>query len=325
MTPAVSVIIPFRRGGPQLDECLAHLEFQTFAEFEVILVPDDPAAFAGARVHVMPSGPALPNRKRQIGSAAGSAPIVAFIDDDAYPDPGWLAAALPHFADPNVVAVGGPAVTPPDDPPRARASGAIYAARIVTATTRRRYVPETACDVDALPSCNLLIRRDAFLRDVEASAGYWPGEDILVCLLATQHGERIVYDPAVLVYHHRRNVFAAHLRQVWNYGRFRGFFIRRYARTQRNLAYAAPAVFALAHAALPAALSRPRLRAPVLVLAGAYAALAGWSAWHEARNARANPWLVAAGIYLTHLTYGCASVAGWLFGVPSRENEKRPA
>lgn len=308
----VAVVIACRTRTPYLDECLAHLARQTYRDFEVIVVPDEPLVLDRPGVRTVPSGRVLPNRKRQIGTAASEAAIVAFIDDDAFPDPGWLAAAVPHFADPAVVACGGPAVTPDDDPPLLRASGAIFASVLVTAGTRRRYVPEPACDVDALPSCNLLVRREAFLRDVDATARYWPGEDILTCLFATSGGERIVYDPAVLVFHHRRAIFGPHLRQVWSYGRFRGFFVRRFARAPRHAAYLVPAAFVLAHAALPTAMGQRRSRGPALLAIGAYAALVAWSARREGRAARANPWLVGLGIYLTHLTYGAAFIAGLL-------------
>ena len=317
MSTRVSVIIPFRTRTPRLDECLAHLERQTFRDFDIYLVPDEPLRIEVSCAHVIPSGPALPNRKRQIAAQAASAAIVAFIDDDAYPDADWLANAVPHFAAADVVAAGGPAITPADDSPRRRASGAIFAAPIVSSATRLRYVPEARRDIDILPSCNLLIRRDAFLRDVDASVAYWPGEDTLVCLFATRDGRRIVYDPAVLVYHHRR-AFAAHLRQVWSYGRFRGFFLRRFG-SPRSAAYLAPAAFVLAHAGLLAAIRRPRLRGPALAAAGAYAALVAWSVIREGRAAPANPWLVGAGIYLSHLVYGWASIVGWLAGVPERK------
>ena len=226
VTPRVSVIIPFKQAGAYLDECLAHLERQTYRDFDVYLVPDEPFARAGPE-HIIASGPVLPNRKRQLAAEASTAEIVAFIDDDAYAAPDWLASAVRHFDDPNVVASGGPAVTPPDDAPRQRASGAVFAAAIVTATTRHRYVAEAQRDVDALASCNLLVRRDAFLRDAEASVRYWPGEDILLCMFAARDGARIVYDPAALVFHHLRTVFSAHLLQVWSYGRFRGYILRR--------------------------------------------------------------------------------------------------
>jgi hypothetical protein len=210
------------------------------------------------------------------------------------------------------VAAGGPAVTPPGDSPRQRASGAIFSAEIVTATTRHRYVPEPQREVDGLPSCNLLVRRAAFLRDAEGSVRYWPGEDILLCMFAARDGARIVYDPTALVYHHRRAVFAPHLQQVWNYGRFRGHFLHRLSTTRSDAVYAVPAAFVIAHAGLLAALTQPRLRVPALLAATGYTALVARSAIRAARAERANPWLVAAGIYLTHFTYGAGTIAGWL-------------
>jgi GT2 family glycosyltransferase len=306
-----------------LAECLAHLERQTYRDFDVYLVPDEPFASNGERENIVASGSVLPNRKRQVAAEATTAEILAFIDDDAYPDPDWLANAVRHFADPNVVAAGGPAITPPHDSPRQRASGAIFSAELVTATTRHRYVAETLRDVDSLASCNLLVRRDAFLRDAEASVRFWPGEDILLCMFAARDGARIVYDPAALVYHHRRAVFAAHLHQVWTYGRFRGFFLRRLSTSKHDRIYAVPAAFVLAHAAIAAALLRPRTRMPAAVAAGTYAALVASSALRTAQSERANPWLVAIGIYLTHLTYGAGTIVGWLRGDHSRAERRK--
>jgi GT2 family glycosyltransferase len=319
----VAVIIPFRTFTPFLAECLEHLKRQTYRDFDIYLVPDDPISLDGDRLHIIPSGSKLPNRKRQIAAEVTTAEILAFIDDDAYPDPEWLANAVRHFADPNVVVAGGPAVTPPDDSPQQRASGAIFSAELVTATTRHRYVAERQRDVDGLPSCNLLVRRDAFLRDAEASVRYWPGEDILLCMFASRDGARIVYDPAALVYHHRRPVFGAHLRQVWSYGRFRGFFLRRLSTSQHDGVYAIPAVFVLAHAGVLVALTRPRLRAPAYLAVGTYVALAGWSALRAARAERANPWAVLTGIYLTHVTYGAGTIVGWLRGDHSRAERRK--
>jgi GT2 family glycosyltransferase len=319
----VSVIIPFRAASSYLRECLAHLGRQTYRDFDIYLVPDEAQKLDHASVHLIASGPVLPNRKRQLAAETTSAEILAFIDDDAYPDPEWLANAVRHFADPDVVVAGGPGITAPADSSRQRASGAIFSAGLVTASTRHRYAPEPRRDVDGLPSCNLLVRRDAFLRDAEASVRYWPGEDILLCMFASRDGARIVYDPAALVYHHRRAVFAGHLRQVWAYGRFRGFFLRRLSVSRNDAIYAVPAVFVLGHAALLAVPVRPRLRVPVLLAAIAYGAAVAWSALRAARTERANPWLVVAGIYLTHVTYGLGTIVGWLRGDHSRAERKK--
>jgi glycosyltransferase involved in cell wall biosynthesis len=314
-TPHVSVVIPLRTEGPLLRECLAHLARQTYRNFDIYVVPDAPLTLGDARVRIIPSGSVLPNRKRQIAAEASTSEILAFIDDDAYPDPNWLANAVRHFADPNVVGAGGPAITATDDEPRKRASGAIFSSGLVTATTRHRYVAEAQRDVEALASCNLLVRRAAFLRDAEASVRYWPGEDILLCMFAARDGARIVYDPTALVYHHRRAVFAGHLKQVWAYGRFRGFFLRRLSASRSDAAYAVPAAFVLGHGLLLGALGQRRWRFAAGFIIGLYAALVAWEAARAARTARADSLLVAVGIYLTHLTYGAGTIVGWLRGV----------
>lgn len=312
--PSVTVIVPFRSDSPHLRECLAHLERQTYRAFDVILVPDETSACGGTGVRVLPSGRVLPNRKRQLAAETTAAPIVAFIDDDAYPAPEWLASAMRHFDDPHVVACGGPGVTPAADSERQRAGGAVFAAALVTAGTRHRYVAESQRDVDALPACNLLIRRETFLRDADASSRFWPGEDILACVFATRNGDRIVYDPEALVYHHRRDLFAPHMKQVWNYGRFRGDFLRRFDRTWRDAPYFVPAAFVAAHAVLLPLAMRKRSRGPALAAIGTYAVLVALSAVREAGVARADPLLVAAGIYVTHMTYGTGTISGWLRG-----------
>jgi GT2 family glycosyltransferase len=308
----VSIIIPVRRIGPLLEAALGHLAAQTFREFDVFVVPDDAATLGTDGVRIIASGPVLPNRKRHIAAAAGAAEIVAFIDDDAYPDPGWLAAALPHFDDPAVVAVGGPGVTPPSASPGQRASGAIFASRLVTAQTRERYVAGVRRNVDGLPSCNLLMRRDVFVRCAATSLDRWPGEDILTCLEATRGGGRIVYEPAALVYHHRRELFGPHLTQVWRYGLFRGAFTRRQPFAWTSAVYLVPAAFVIAHVPLAALVARRRTRRAALAAAAGYAALVAIDAVREGRAARANGWAVAAGIYLTHLAYGAGTIAGFV-------------
>lgn len=312
--PAVSVIVPCRTRGPWLDECLAALERQTFRDFDVYVVAEEPLTLPGANVHALTVGPVLPNRKRETAARASTAEIVAFLDDDAAPAPEWLASALRHFSDPAVAGAGGPGVTPASDGPRERASGAVFASVLVTAGARHRYVAEHQRDVAMLPTCNLLMRRAIFLRDADASAPFWPGEDLIACRLAIRGGGRIVYDPAALVYHHRRALFAGHLRQVASYARFRGADVRRSGLAASEAAFAVPAAFVLAHVPVAAALASPRTRRLAAAAMGLYAATVAVSATREARAGRANPWLVALGVYLTHLTYGGAFIAGWLRG-----------
>lgn len=311
--PKISVIVPLKRINAYLRESLEHLRSQTYPNFDVYVITDDVESFdtPGLDVKWLSSGPVPPNIKRMMAAQASDAEILALLDDDAYPVPEWLAAAVGHFNDDRVVGVGGPGITPPHDPPLQQASGAVYVSPLVSARYTYRYLPGRARDVDDYPSCNLIVRRKPFLQHVPECLRYWPGEDTKLCLLLTQNnGNRIVYEPRAAVYHHRRTLFWGHFRQVWNYAVHRGFFAKRYPETSLRPAYFVPSLFLLGN--VLAILLLPLAQARTLVLAAAafYVCVVVCSAFWTRRSHSANPIIVSLGIYLTHLTYGLGFVLG---------------
>lgn len=171
---------------------------------------------------------------------------MAFLDDDAYPVKGWLKAALAHFSDPEVAAVGGPAVTPLNDSWRQKVSGIVYESWLMSGQYRYRYIPQKMRDVDDYPSCNLLVRKSVMDSLGGFDTKFWPGEDTKLCLDITHKlKKKIIYDPQVLVYHHRRKICLPHLRQISNYALHRGYFVKRYPETSRRLSYFLPTFFVL--------------------------------------------------------------------------------
>jgi len=248
--PLFSIIIPFKAPGPYLEESLPHLLALAEADFEVILLPDlpmDVAAYtADPRVRAIPTGAVSPAVKRDRGAAAALGAYLAFIDDDAYPDRGWLSVARAAFEmDPALAAVGGPAATPPDDPFWARASGAVFLSRLTGFPERYRPAPPRPF-VDDWPTVNLIVSREAFFDVGGFDTACWPGEDTKFCLdLVHKKGGRILYLPELFVWHHRRPGLAKHLRQVGNYGLHRGHFVRVHPETSRRLKYFAPSAWVL--------------------------------------------------------------------------------
>jgi cellulose synthase/poly-beta-1,6-N-acetylglucosamine synthase-like glycosyltransferase len=312
----ISVLIPLKKLNAYVRECLDGLRAQTYRNFDVYVVTDEPESLEDLGeldVHFMASGPVPPNIKRMMAAQASDAAIVALIDDDAYPVPEWLASAVRHFSARDVVGVGGPGVTPPQDDASQQVSGAVYASALVSAGYTYRYIPGAERDVDDYPSCNLILRRDLFLKHVPSCLRYWPGEDTKLCMLLTNdEGMRIVYDPRAAVFHHRRRLFWGHFRQIWNYAVHRGFFAKRYPETSRRAAYFVPTVFAFANLVFFVLLGWPPARAPLIAIATVYLVLLAGSSVASMRAHRANPVMVALGIYLTHLAYGVGFLLGLL-------------
>ncbi len=193
---------------------------------------------------VIPTGPVSPAHKRDMALVHAKGEIIAFLDDDAYPVKDWLKNAVVHFSDNNVAAVGGPAVTPPGDNLRQAASGAVYSSVLVSGKFVYRYLPKVIQEVDDYPSCNFLVRKSVLLELGGFNTSFWPGEDTKLCLEITKRlGKKIIYDPAVLVFHHRRQLFLPHLKQIANYALHRGYFVKKYPETSFKSAYFIPSIF----------------------------------------------------------------------------------
>ena len=317
----VSVIVPVRRINDYVRESCPHVMAQTGATLEWICLPDvadpssDGVADDGDRVRVVATGAVGPARKRDIGAEMARGRILAFLDDDAYPTADWLQAALPHFDDTTVAAVGGPGVTPPSDGFWKQVSGWVFASRLGSGGARNRYLPVGgARDVDDWPSMNLLVRAS----DFEAVGGfdceYFPGEDTKLCLeLVYRLGKRIVYEPDATVLHHRRDLFWGHFRQVGRYGEHRGHFVRRFPETSRRPLYFAPTALVGLLVTYPVVLfAGPRLARAWRVVLSAYLGALAATALETGAAARSASVGVASGmgVLLTHLWYGVQFAVG---------------
>jgi glycosyltransferase involved in cell wall biosynthesis len=79
----------------------------------IVVVDDDPALYARVRegvpevTAVLKRGGQGLSAARNAGVAVTTEDVVAFLDDDAVAHPSWLARLVEHYADPNVLGVGG--------------------------------------------------------------------------------------------------------------------------------------------------------------------------------------------------------------------------
>ena len=319
--PLVSVVIACPGPSAMLGECLQALSRQTYREFEVLVLPDEAfdhgAAKLGDAVTVIPTGKVRPAEKRNTGIAAAKGSIVAFIDDDAYPDQHWLEYAVKYFGVDSVGAVGGPGVTPPGDPYLAKIGGRVYDNILVSGNYRYRYkAGGVRRDVDDYPSCNLLVRKTILDKIGGYRTDFWPGEDTLLCKDIVDLGLRIVYDPWVVVFHHRRALYAPHLRQLGRYAFHRGYFCRRFPSNSLHISYFAPSAFVLYLLAwFPVSCIMTPLgsAASYVQIAFLLVPIFSYFAAVLLLTAALNPftWLLTAtGVFATHVTYGVRFLHG---------------
>jgi mycofactocin glycosyltransferase len=204
----VTVVIPVRDRHAELARCLAGLTGGGPAGALRVIVVDDgsddqaaiksAAAAAGAGVLRRPvnGGPAA---ARNTGLAAADTPLVAFLDSDCVPGPGWLDALMPHFADPAVAAVA-PRIVPHE-------AGRTWLARYEGASStldmgQRPSIVRPGSRVPYVPGAALVVRRQAagagFAEDMQV------GEDVDFVWRLGASGWRVRYEPVATMGHQHR-------------------------------------------------------------------------------------------------------------------------
>ncbi|MBQ3671890.1 MAG: glycosyltransferase [Treponema sp.] len=316
MNVKFSVVIPVRAINDFIREAFPHLINIDYPDYEVLIFPDELPdqsvldELSNPRVRIIASGKTGPAQKRDMAMKYATGNVFAFIDDDAFPRQDWLKNAEKWFGDDGIGAVGGPAVTPENVGLLERAGGIVLASPLCSGGYVRRYIPKKLCDDDDIPSVNLIVRRDVFEGVNGFDSNYYPGEDTKLCLDITDKAKkRIVYDPNILVYHHRRPIFRKHLKQISNYARHRGFFMKKLPKTSLRPAYLLPLLFLLGIILGPVVSHFfPVCWYIYASVLGLYALL-DFATTFSARHMAASI-LAFFALFLTHMTYGIFTIVG---------------
>ena len=280
-----------------------------YQDFEILVLPDFPMNLGYPKAKVIPTGEVTPPIKRDMALDKAEGEILAFLDDDAYPTKEWLTNALRHFEDKEIAAVGGPGVTPAADGLRQKASGMVYSSWLMSGSHTRRYVPKEESLVDDYPSCNFLVRKSVMREIGGFNTAFWPGEDTFLCLkIIKDLKKKIIYDPKVLVYHHRRRLFKGHLKQITSYALHRGYFVKRFPETSLKVTYFLPSFFVagIILGSMGSFLNEA-FRALYFLIFGVYLLMVFLFSF--SRDIRLTV-LVFSGIIISHIMYGIYFIQG---------------
>lgn len=307
----VSIIIPVKEINDYVREAIPHHMELDYLDFEVLIFPDEPTdeTFPYENVRIIPSGKVGPAEKRDLAMQYASGDCFAFTDDDAWPRKDWLKNAMIELQRDDVGAVGGPAVTAPNDTIMQQASGKVYESFLCSGGYTYRYLPGKKKEDDDIPSVNLIVKREVFEAINGYDSTYYPGEDTKLCMDIVNLGKKIIYDPEVLVYHHRRYMFKGHLKQATNYAKHRGYFAKALPQTSLRFVYFVPTLFTVGLIGGPIVCmfwsALWWVYGGVLAL---YFVLAGYSL----RTCKSIKlfWISMVGILATHVGYGINFVRG---------------
>ena len=224
--PRISVVVCTYNGARTIRDCLDGLKRLAYTNYEVIVVDDGStdATAAIARDYdcrlIQTENRGLASaRNTGLGSATGD--IIAYIDDDAYPDPHWLTYLAATFLSTSHAAVGGPNIAPPGDGPIAEC--------VARAPGGPVHVLLSDREAEHLPGCNMAFRK---IR-LEAIGGFDPqfraaGDDVDVCWTLRERGWTLGFSAAAMVWHHRRNSVRTYWKQQIGYGRAEAMLERKW-------------------------------------------------------------------------------------------------
>jgi glycosyltransferase involved in cell wall biosynthesis len=232
--PDIAVVVCTRNRPRLLEGCLAALAVQSYSDYEVLVVDNAPSDDLtkelcerwDVRRVVEPRGGLDWARNRGIEESGSS--VIAFTDDDARPDPGWLAALARAFAAPDVDAVNGLVVPDELETVAQQLFEDEYGGMgkgFVPRLYRRRGHPMTYAVNRYGTGCNMAFRRSVLERlggfdtALDAGTATGGGGDLDMFQRVIESGAALVYRPDVVVRHVHRQTVQELRRQLFDNGR----------------------------------------------------------------------------------------------------------
>jgi len=234
--PKISVVVCTFNGRRTIRECLEGIGKLHYPNYETIVVDDGSTDGAGDiaaeyDVRLIRTENQGLSAARNLGWQSATGEIVAYIDDDARPDPDWLTYLAAAFLKEEYAGVGGPNIPVPDDGDTANC--------IANSPGGPAHVLLSDCEAEHIPGCNMAFRRSW----LEVINGFDPqfrqaGDDVDVCWRTRDRGGKLGFSPAAMVWHHYRRTVRAYWKQQMGYGKAEAMLERKWPEKYNSGGYA---------------------------------------------------------------------------------------
>lgn len=215
--PRISVVVCSYNGARAIRDTLDGVTRLAYPNFEVIVVndgstDDTPRIAADYPCRLISTENRGLSSARNTGWRAAEGELVAYIDDDAYPDPHWLHYLAYAFMTTDCVGVGGPNLAPPGDGPIADCIANAPGGPVQVLLSDR--------EAEHIPGCNMAFRREALAAIDGFDSRYRAaGDDVDICWRLQDQGGKIRFHAGAMDWHHRRNSIRMYWRQQQGYGK----------------------------------------------------------------------------------------------------------
>jgi len=267
--PFVSIIVAVYNRADQIDSCIESLLGLDYprSRYEIIVVDDasedgTPEVVSQYDVNlVVLEQNGGQSAARNAGVAVAKGEIVAFVDSDCIAEAGWLRELLPYFQDSRNALVGG------------------YVASFYQESFLDKYEEAKSplnMGEDLLtgfgeesdfyvPTCNMLVNKEAYLRVGGLDKDLRVGEDVDFCWKLKEEGFRLVYVPKGRVRHKHRNRFVEVCKRRFDYGTSEPVLYARHAAIYKHYPWQSSCMAVFLLGALGLLLRQP-LVAPIAAL-----------------------------------------------------------
>ena len=234
--PKISVVVCTFNGSRTIRDCLEGIGKLRYPNYETIVVDDGSRDGAGDiaaeyDVRLIRTENQGLSAARNVGWQSAAGEIVAYIDDDARPDPDWLTYLAAAFLKEDYAGVGGPNIPVPGDGNTANC--------VANSPGGPAHVLLSDCEAEHIPGCNMAFRRSW----LEAIDGFDPqfrqaGDDVDICWRTRERGGKLGFSPAAMVWHHYRRTVRAYWKQQMGYGKAEAMLERKWPEKYNSGGYA---------------------------------------------------------------------------------------
>lgn len=251
MTRLISVIIVTFNSEITIDECLQSIFSNIDAPpFEVRVVDGGSTDHTIEIAEKYPvivdklgnSGRVYHAESANYGVAQARGDVIAFTDSDTRVAKNWLSVLSKHFDDPDIAGIGGPNITPEEEPFWPKCFGLLMESFLGAAGVRNTAIYKNIREVEHNPPVNSAVRKKVFEEVGGFGEGFDIADDVVLDAKIKRIGGKLIFDPKMIVWHHRRKTLKGFIKQLFLYGKGRASVFIKYPESL-PLAYFCVAAF----------------------------------------------------------------------------------